>query len=87
MIRPNFSKWGQSPEKIRRLSIEAEHPRSRERFQALYMIGAKQTNATQWAEKIKRNTRTVMEWVHRYNTVGPAGMVYRHSGGCPPLLT
>lgn len=52
MIRPDFAKWGQTPEEIYRLSLEAEHARSRERFQALYMIGTHQTNATQWAERM-----------------------------------
>lgn len=54
MIRPDFAQWGQTPEDIYRLSLDAEHPRSRERFQALYMIGTKQTNATQWAKRIGR---------------------------------
>jgi transposase len=86
MLRPNFGNWEQSIEDIRRLSIEAEHPRSRERFQAVYQIGSHQTNATEWAEKIGRNPRTVMEWVHHYNTLGPAGLEYRHTGGRTPLL-
>lgn len=44
MVRPEFEKWNQTVEDIRRLSIEAEHPRSRERLQALYMIASKQEN-------------------------------------------
>jgi hypothetical protein len=54
MVRPDFEKWSQSAEDIRRLSIEAEHPRSRERFQALYMIGSGQENAR--ADKKMRAT-------------------------------
>ena len=38
MIRPDFEKWGQKAKDIRDLSTDAEHKRSRERFQALYMI-------------------------------------------------
>ena len=86
MIRPDFAKWGQSPADIRRLSLEAEHVRSRERYQALYLIGSGQTNATQWAKEIGRNQRTVLGWVHYYNEAGPAGIEYRHSGGRSPLL-
>lgn len=86
MIRPDFTKWGQSPNDIRRLSIEAEHARSRERYQALYLIGSGQTNATQWAKQIGRNQRTVLEWVHQYNEAGPAGVAYRPSGGRRPLF-
>ena len=81
MIRPDFEKWGQKAENIRRLSVEAEHPRSRERFQALYMIGTKQKNASQWAKKIKRRKQTVLGWVHRYNEYGPESIHYQHSGG------
>ena len=87
MLRPDCGKWEQSLEDLRRLSIEAEHPRSRERFQALYQIGSRQSNATDWAAKIGRNTRTVMDWVHRYNQLGPTSLEYRHSGGRSPLLT
>ena len=87
MIRPNFAEWGQSAADIRRLSVEADHPRSRERYQALYMIGSGQSHATEWAEQIGRNTRTVMGWVHTYNTLGPASVPYQHSGGRTPFLT
>jgi transposase len=81
MIRPDFQKWGQSAEEMRRLSLAAEHPRSRERFQALYMIGSGQKNASQWAQTIKRRKQTVLEWVHRYNELGPSGLPYQPSGG------
>ena len=47
MIRPNFEKWNQTAEDMRRLSITAAHPRSRERFQALYMIGTNK-NKRSW---------------------------------------
>jgi transposase len=81
MVRPDFEKWNQSAEEIRRLSIEANHPRSRERFQALYMIGSGQHNASQWAKQIKRQKQTVLEWVHRYNEAGPASLQYQYTGG------
>jgi transposase len=81
MIRPDFQKWAQSAEEIRRLSVEAKHARSRERFQALYMIGTGQANASQWAKQIKRRKQTVLAWVHRYNESGPVGIKYQHTGG------
>lgn len=86
MIRPNFAKWGQTPENVYRLSLEAAHARSRERFQALYMIGTHQTNATQWAERIGRQNQTVMGWVHQYNETGPTSLHYQRSGGRVPLF-
>jgi transposase len=81
MVRPDFEKWNQTVQDIRRLSIEAEHPRSRERFQALYMIGSEQDNASHWATGIQRRKQTVLEWVHRYNDDGPESIHYQHSGG------
>jgi transposase len=86
MIRADFDKWEQDSETMRRLGIEAEHKRSRERFQALYMIGTGQVNATQWAQETNRNPGTVMEWVHSYNAKGPSALCYQQSGGRPPLF-
>jgi transposase len=86
MIRPDFGKWDQDSEAVRRLSIEAEHARSRERFLALYMIGSGQRNATEWAKETGRGPRTVMEWVHKYNAEGPSALYYQHSGGRRPLF-
>ena len=81
MIRPDFEKWKQNALDMRRLSIEAEHPGSRERFQALYIIGSGQKNASQWAKQIKRQKQTVLEWLHSYNELGPDNLAYQHSGG------
>lgn len=81
MVRPDFEKWHQTAEDMRRLSIEAEHPRSRERFQALYMIGTRQQQASQWAKEINRQKQTVLGWVHDYNEAGPDRIHYQHSGG------
>lgn len=86
MVRPDLAKWGQSLSDLRRLSIEADHPRSRERFLALYMIADGQTSATPWARKTGRTKETVLSWVHLYNQAGPDGVHYRHSGGRRPLF-
>lgn len=86
MVRPAPEKWGQELADLRRLSVEAEHRRTRERFQALYMIGSQQTNATQWAKETGRHLDTVLAWVHQYNEAGPEAMRYRRTGGPTPLL-
>lgn len=87
MVRPDTAKWGQTLADLRQLSVAAVHPRTRERFLALYMIGNRQTNATQWAAEIGRDDNTVMGWVEMYNTCGPEALYYRRTGGRPPLLT
>jgi transposase len=86
MVRPDLEKWHQTAEDMRRLSIEAEHPRSRERFQALYMIGTGQKSASQWAKEINRQKQTVLGWVHDYNESGPDSVPYQHTGGRPSKL-
>ena len=87
MVRPDFEKWNQTAEDVRRLSIEAEHSRSRERFQALYMIGSEQDNASHWAQGINRQKQTVLKWVHRYNEAGPESIYYQATGGAQPKLS
>lgn len=86
MLRPDFHKWGQTTEDMRQLSIHATHPRSRERYQALYLIGTSQTNATRWAQQINRDDQTVMGWIHLYNREGPEALLYKRTGGHPPFL-
>ena len=87
MVRVEMSKWGQDLEDLRRASLETPHRRSRERFQALYLIASGQFNATTCAAHIGRQDETVLGWVHRYNEHGPDGLTYRRTGGRAPLLT
>ena len=86
MLRPYPAKWDQTLSDFRRLSVEAEHARTRERFLALYLIGNHQTNATRWSAEIGRDGDTVMGWVRTYNRLGPEALYYRRTGGRPPLF-
>ncbi len=81
MLRPNFAKWGQTPEDIRQLSLKATHSRTRERFQALYAIGTGRSNARQWAQETHRCQRSILAWIHRYNNEGPDSLTYQATGG------
>jgi transposase len=87
MVRPDPAKWGQTLADLRRLSVDAEHVRTRERFLALYMIGTHQTNATRWAVEIGRDDNTIIGWVHTYNKLGPEALYYHRTGGRTPFLT
>ena len=87
MIRVEMAKWGQTLEDLRHASLHAAHGRTRERFQALYLIASGHLNATSCAAHIGRNDETVLLWVHRYNEHGPDSLSYRRSGGRAPLLT
>ena len=86
MIRVEIRKWGQSLEDLRRLALQAEHPRTRERFLALCLIADGTHNATTWADRFGRQDETVLRWLHTYNTEGPDALTYRRTGGPPPLL-
>jgi transposase len=86
MIGVEIAKWQQTLEDLRLASLSAPHPRSRERFQALYLIASGQFNATTCAAPIGRQDETVLAWVHRYNEHGPDALTYRHTGGRSPLL-
>lgn len=86
MIRPDFAKWNQTSHDFLRLATEAKHPRTRERFLALYQIVTGQSNATQWATQIGRCDESVMGWIHSYNQDGPDSLIYRRSGGRSPFF-
>ena len=86
MVRPDTAKWNQTPDDLRRLATDSSHPRTRERFLALYLIASGQTNATRWAAIIGREDDSVLNWVHKYNDGGPDALTYRRSGGHAPLL-
>ncbi len=87
MVRVEMAKWGQTLEDLRRASVEATHRRSRERFQALYLIATGQFNASTCAAHIGRQDETVLGWVHRDNEHGPDTLTDRRTGGRAPLLT
>lgn len=86
MVRPDFAKWGQTLAELRMLAIQSKHERTRERFQALYMIASEQSNATAWAKETNRSDETVLRWVHTYNEQGAEAVAYQRTGGRPPFL-
>jgi transposase len=85
MLKVNFKKWQQTPQDLRDKALCADHPRTRERFLALYEISQGKI-ATQVANEIKRLPWTVMEWVHKYNNEGENALIYQRSGGKRPLF-
>jgi hypothetical protein len=86
MVRLEMQKWGQSLDDLRRLALQADHPRTRERFLALSLIADGTHNATTWAAQFGRQDDTVLKWVHDYNAKGPDALTYRRTGGPAPLL-
>jgi hypothetical protein len=86
MVRVDVARWGQSVEDLRVASLAAPHRRTRERFQALYLIASGQFNATTCAAHVGRHDETVLGWVHLYNDKGPGALSYKKTGGSAPLL-
>lgn len=85
VLRVNYAKWGHTVHHLRLFAQEAPHPRTRERFLALYDI-ARGKSATRVARLIGREDETVHTWVHRYNEQGPQALTYRRTGGRPPFV-
>ncbi len=84
MLRVDHARWGQTPADLRRLAMSASHPRTRERFLALYEI-TQESCATRVAAQARRHPQTVLEWLHLYNTRGPKALAYQRTGGRPPF--
>ena len=84
MLRVDHARWDQTPADLRRLATSAPHPRTRERFLALYEI-TQESCATRVAARTRRHPQTVTEWLHLYNTRGPEALTYRRTGGRPPF--
>ncbi len=84
MLKINTAKWQQTPESLRQLAVLEEHPRTRERLMAVYEITQGKCSSLV-ARETKRNPQTLMEWVHQYNNFGSEALMFKHTGGHPPL--
>ncbi len=82
MIRVDCARWGQTPEDLRHLALNAPHARTRERALALFDI-TQHRCATQVAVRTGRRAHTVLGWVHAYNAQGPDALAFRRTGGRP----
>ena len=85
MLRVDCGRWGQTPDDLRRLALNAPHARTRERALALYDM-AQGSCATQVAARTGRHPQTVMGWLHAYHAQGPAALAYGRTGGRPPFV-
>jgi transposase len=84
MLKVDLERWHHSPESLREQALRANQARTRERFLALDEI-TQGKSATQVGRQTRRNPQTIMDWVHRYKQAGLESLVYRHTGGHPPL--
>jgi hypothetical protein len=84
-LRADTQRWGQTDDDLRDLALNSPHPRTRERFLALWQISQGQT-ATDLAAATERYPHTIYGWVHLYNEQGPEALVFRHTGGRRPFV-
>jgi hypothetical protein len=85
VLRVDYARWGQTPEDLRHLALNAPHARTRERALALFDI-TQHRCATQVAVRTGRRAHTVMDWVHAYNQGGPDALAFRRTGGRRPFF-
>lgn len=79
-----IERWKQTPEDLWRLSIDAAHRQTRERFSWLYEITRSGSAAT---EALGVHHQTMLKWLHRYSDGGPKAVVFVHAGGRRPFST
>jgi len=84
VLRVDYARWGGTADDLRHVALSAPHAHTRERALALYEI-TQGSCATRVAACTGRHPQTVMDWVHAYNERGPDALVFRRTGGRPPL--
>jgi hypothetical protein len=85
VLRVDYARWGQTPEDLRHLALNAPHARTRERALALFDV-TQHRCATQVAGRTGRRAHTVLGWVHAYNAQGPDALAFRRTGGRRPFF-
>jgi transposase len=85
MLHVDTARWNQTPDDLRRAAVEAPHPRTRERFQALYEV-TQGWSAFGWSQHVGRRHSTILDWIRFYNLQGPDALTFARTGGRPPLL-
>jgi hypothetical protein len=86
MLKPDLAKWNQTLNDLFELAVRANHPRTRERFLALYHLAMDGGGATAYASRTQRDRITVMVWVRKYNALGAQALHYQRTGGNLPLF-
>ena len=69
---------------VRRRMILAPMPRERERWYVLWLL-TQGWAAQATAEALERDPHTIGRWLAAFGEVGPAALIFEHSGGSPAL--
>ena len=74
--------WGIDLEQVRQRLYDAPHPRERERWHALWLLGQGWTQV-QIAQALGHDAHTVGNWIEAFRQQGPAGLQFTAHGGAP----
>src|SRR5438552_495399 len=78
--------WNLDVGQIRQRMYDAPHPRERERWHALWLLGQGWTQV-QIAQALEHDAHTIGTWVETFRQQGPAGLQFTAHGGAPPSST
>ena len=78
--------WELSLSQVRERMYEAERPRERERWHALWLLG-QGWSQKQVAEALEREAHTIGGWLEAFRQRGPEGLRFDAAGGSPPSWT
>jgi len=81
-----LERWGLTIGAVRERMYEAERPRERERWHALWLLG-QGWSQKQVAAALEREAHTIGDWVEAFGQEGPDGLRFERSGGSPPSWT
>jgi transposase len=81
-----LEQWHLDLAQVRERMYEAERPRERERWHALWLVGRGWTRE-QVAQALDRDPHTIGAWLDAFRQRGPEGLRFDGSGGSPPSWT
>lgn len=78
--------WGLDLGQVRQRLYDAPHPRERERWHALWLLGQGWTQV-QIAAALGHDAHPIGDWIEAFRHQGPDGLQFTAHGGPPPPLT
>jgi transposase len=81
-----LARWKLDERQVRDRMCGAPTARERERWHAVWLV-ARGWSAARVAAALERDAHTIGEWLVRFRTGGPDGLIFGQSGGSPPPST
>jgi transposase len=81
-----LERWHLNLAHVRERMYEADRPRERERWHALWLVG-QGWSQERAAQALDRDPHTIGVWLDAFRQRGPEGLRFDGSGGSPPSGT